>query len=89
VDDRPNVGFVDNPDEKANPLQVAGLAKIKSKRSNGKWEKKRQTHKRHSGGHPFGGMSQVNKDMMGTNIGLVEIVAASQEKWYRDRQGIW
>lgn len=34
-----------DPDEKANPLQVAGLAKIKSKRSHGKWEEKANAQK--------------------------------------------
>ncbi len=29
-----------DPDEKANPPQVTGLAKIESKRSTGKWEER-------------------------------------------------
>ena len=34
-----------DPDEKANPPQVTGLAKIKSKRSKGKWEEKANAQK--------------------------------------------
>jgi hypothetical protein len=34
-----------DPDEKANPPQVTGLAKIKSKRSKRKWEEKANAQK--------------------------------------------
>lgn len=34
-----------DPDEKANPPQVTGLAKIQSKRSTGKWEEKASARK--------------------------------------------
>ena len=34
-----------DPDEKANPPQVTGLANIKSKRRKGKWEEKANAQK--------------------------------------------
>jgi hypothetical protein len=34
-----------DPDEKANPPQVTGLAKITTKRSKGKWEEKENARK--------------------------------------------
>ena len=34
-----------DPDEKANPPQVTGLANIKSNRSTGKWEEKENARK--------------------------------------------
>src|SRR5687768_12921989 len=37
--------------------------------------KKRQTKKSNEEAHPFGGMSQVNKDATGIDIAAVEIVA--------------
>lgn len=63
-----------DPDEKANPLEVTGFCPSQK----GEWYMRRKS-KRTPGieeAHPFSGMSRVNPNAGGVDIGAVEIVAS-------------